>query len=413
MVDDCCVSEVSSLYAVSMKSKSDQARPIWRANGLSNHGTILVTGGAGYIGSHTCVQLLEEGFRVVVVDNLDNSSEEAIRRVAELAGENGRNLTFFKVDLLDKERLEDIFKNIHFDAAIHFAGLKAVGESVKMPMKYYRNNIVGTMNLVEIMSDYGCKKMVFSSSATVYGQPETVPCTETSPLQTLNPYGRTKLYIENMLQDLHEADPEWKIVLLRYFNPVGAHPSGKIGEDPRGIPNNLMPFIQQVAVGRRPYLSVFGNDYPTRDGTGVRDYVHVMDLATGHTAALRKIFSSPELGAEVYNLGNGRGTSVLEIISAFEKAANLKIPYMVCPRRPGDASEVFAATEKAERELQWRGVYTIEDMCRDQWNWARQNPWGYEMSEDSSVIIHEADFSTKQLADEPLMATAGSSISAF
>ncbi|CAI5525066.1 unnamed protein product [Closterium sp. Naga37s-1] len=356
----------------------------WLTNGrAAAEATILVTGGAGYIGSHTCVQLLHEGYRVVVVDNLDNSSEQAVKRVAELAGENGRNLQFFKVDLLDKETLEELFNQIHFDAVIHFAGLKAVGESVKFPLKYYQNNVTGTLNLLEVMSDHGCKKIVFSSSATVYGQPKQVPCTENDELQTLNPYGRSKLYIERVLEDVYASDATWSIVLLRYFNPVGAHPSGRIGEDPRGIPNNLMPFIQQVAVGRRTHLSVFGSDYPTRDGTGVRDYIHVMDLAAGHAAALRRIFMCQAGGCDVYNLGTGKGTTVLEMVAGFERACGQKLPVKLCPRRPGDCSEVFASTDKAQQDLDWRATRTVEDMCRDQWNWARQNPMGYAADEDS------------------------------
>eukprot|EP00475_Leptophrys_vorax_P041156 TRINITY_DN7757_c0_g1_i1.p1 TRINITY_DN7757_c0_g1~~TRINITY_DN7757_c0_g1_i1.p1 ORF type:complete len:330 (-),score=28.59 TRINITY_DN7757_c0_g1_i1:94-1083(-) len=256
------------------------------------------------------------------------------------------------------------------------------GESVKLPMRYYHNNLVGTLNLLEVMAEHGCKRIVFSSSATVYGQPKRVPCVENDTLQTLNPYARTKLYIEEVLSDVYKADPEWRMVILRYFNPVGAHPSGRIGEDPKGFPNNLMPFLQQVAVGRRPYLMVFGNDYNTRDGTGVRDFIHVMDLATGHTAALRKMFHSTDVGCSIYNLGNGMGSSVLEMVAAFEKAANMKIPVKVVDRRPGDASEVYACTTKAEQELGWKGMYTIDDMCRDQWNWARNNPWGYSKEPD-------------------------------
>ncbi|CAI7793837.1 unnamed protein product [Closterium sp. NIES-53] len=339
--------------------------------------TILVTGGAGYIGSHTCVELLEEGFRVIVVDNLANSSEEAVRRVVELAKDKGSNLTFLKLDLLDKEAVESIFRSHHVDAVIHFAGLKAVGESVSLPMKYYHNNLVGTLNLLEVMAEHDCKKIVFSSSATVYGQPHRVPCMEDDTLQTLNPYARTKLFIEEILKDVQKADAAWRIVILRYFNPVGAHPSGRIGEDPKGLPNNLMPFLQQVAVDRRPHLMVFGNDYETRDGTGVRDFIHVMDLATGHAAALQKIFHTADMGCAIYNLGNGKGSSVLEMVAAFEKAAGKKIPVKIVERRPGDASEVYACTVKAARELGWSGQYTIDDMCRDQWNWARNNPWGY------------------------------------
>lgn len=338
---------------------------------------ILVTGGAGYVGSHTTLQLLLGGYMVVVIDNLDNSSEEAVKRVAQLAGKYGDNLTFYKIDLLDKEAMEKLFSSTKFDAVIHFAGLKAVGESVAKPLRYYGNNIVGTLNLLEMMASHGCKKLVFSSSATVYGQPKEVPCTEDFPICAMNPYGRTKLFIEEICRDVQQADPEWKIILLRYFNPVGAHPSGFIGEDPRGIPNNLMPFVQQVAVERRPELTVFGNDYPTNDGTGVRDYIHVMDLSDGHIAALNKIFKTEDLGCEVYNLGTGRGTSVLEMVAAFEKASGKKIPLKIANRRPGDAETVYASTEKAEHELNWKAQYGIEEMCRDQWNWASKNPWGY------------------------------------
>ncbi|GMI95532.1 UDP-D-glucose/UDP-D-galactose 4-epimerase 5 [Hibiscus trionum] len=338
--------------------------------------SILVTGGAGYIGSHTVLQLLLGGYKVVVADNLDNSSAVAIKRVEELAGEFGKNLSFRQVDLRDRSALEKFFSEIKFDAVIHFAGLKAVGESVEKPLLYYDNNLIGTITLLEVMAAHGCKNLVFSSSATVYGWPKEVPCTEESPLAAVNPYGRTKLFIEEICHDIHRSDPEWKIILLRYFNPVGAHPSGHIGEDPRGIPNNLMPFVQQVAVGRRPALTVFGSDYSTKDGTGVRDYIHVVDLADGHIAALRKL-SNPNIGCEVYNLGTGKGTSVLEMVTAFEKASGKKIPIVMAGRRPGDAEIVYASTEKAERELNWRAKYGIEEMCRDQWNWANKNPYGY------------------------------------
>ncbi|KAG6579571.1 hypothetical protein SDJN02_22143 [Cucurbita argyrosperma subsp. argyrosperma] len=341
--------------------------------------TILVTGGAGYIGSHTVLQLLLGGYKAVVVDNLDNSSEIAIRRVKDLAGDSGKNLTFHKLDLRDKPALEKVFASTKFDAVIHFAGLKAVGESVQKPLLYYDNNIIGTVVLFEVMASHGCKKLVFSSSATVYGWPKKVPCTEEFPLSATNPYGRTKLFIEEICRDIYRSDSEWKIVLLRYFNPVGAHPSGDIGEDPRGIPNNLMPFVQQVAVGRRPALTVFGTDYSTKDGTGVRDYIHVVDLADGHIAALRKV-DDPSIGCEVYNLGTGKGTSVLEMVSAFEKASGKKISLVMAERRPGDAEVVYAETEKAEKELKWKAKYGIEEMCRDQWNWASKNPYGYEAS---------------------------------
>lgn len=342
--------------------------------------SILVSGGAGYIGSHTVLQLLNGGYKVVVVDNLDNSSEIALDRVKKLAGDFGNNLSFHQVDLRNKPALEKIFTETKFDAVIHFAGLKAVGESVQKPLLYYNNNLVGTIVLLEVMAAHGCKNLVFSSSATVYGWPKEVPCTEEFPLSAANPYGRTKLFIEEICRDVRVSDSEWKIILLRYFNPVGAHSSGFIGEDPRGIPNNLMPFVQQVAVGRRPALTVFGNDYKTVDGTGVRDYIHVVDLADGHIAALRKL-SDPKIGCEVYNLGTGKGTSVLEMVSAFEKASGKKIPLVMSGRRPGDAEVVYAETRKAERELNWKSKYGIDEMCRDQWNWASKNPYGYEPAE--------------------------------
>lgn len=343
---------------------------------------ILVTGGAGYIGSHTVLQLLNADFKVVVVDNLDNSSDIAIKRVAELAGDKGCNLVFHKIDLRDRKALEGVFSSTKFDAVIHFAGLKAVGESVQKPLLYYNNNLIGTITLLEVMASHGCKKLVFSSSATVYGWPKEVPCTEDFPLSAANPYGRTKLIIEEICRDVYNADSSWEIILLRYFNPVGAHPSGYIGEDPRGIPNNLMPFIQQVAVGRRPALTVYGTDYNTKDGTGVRDYIHVVDLADGHIVALRKLFENPKLACEVYNLGTGKGTSVLEMVEAFEKVSGKKIPLIMSGRRPGDAEIVYASTAKAEKELNWRARYGIEEMCRDQWNWASKNPYGYGSQEN-------------------------------
>jgi len=280
------------------------------------------------------------------------------------------------VDLRDKPALEQIFASTQFDAVIHFAGLKAVGESVQKPLFYYNNNLIGTITLLEVMAAHGCKKLVFSSSATVYGWPKEVPCTEEFPLSAANPYGRTKLCIEEICRDIYGSDSEWKIILLRYFNPVGAHPSGDIGEDPRGIPNNLMPFVQQVAVGRRPALTVYGNDYSTKDGTGVRDYIHVVDLADGHIAALCKL-DEPGIGCEVYNLGTGKGTSVLEMVAAFEKASGKKIPLVMAGRRGGDAEIVYASTDKAEKELNWKAKYSIDVMCRDQWNWASKNPYGY------------------------------------
>ncbi|XP_043701886.1 UDP-glucose 4-epimerase GEPI48-like [Telopea speciosissima] len=337
---------------------------------------ILITGGAGYIGSHTVLQLLLCGFKATIIDNLDNSSEIAVTRVKELAGQFGSNLIFYKIDLRNKPALEKIFASTNFDAVIHFAGLKAVGESVRKPLLYYNNNIIGTINLIEVMGAHGCKKLVFSSSATVYGWPKEVPCTEDFPIAATNPYGRTKLFIEEICCDVYRADSEWKIILLRYFNPIGAHPSGHIGEDPNGIPNNLMPFVQQVAVGRRPALTVFGKDYKTKDGTGVRDYIHVVDLSDGHIAALRKLFDS-NIGCEVYNLGTGKGTSVLEMVAAFEKASGKKIPLVMAERRPGDTETVYASTKKAELELNWKAKYGIDEMCRDQWNWANKNPYGY------------------------------------
>ncbi|KAE9614072.1 hypothetical protein Lal_00016440 [Lupinus albus] len=345
--------------------------------------TVLVTGGAGYIGSHTVLQLLLGGYKVVVVDNLDNSSETAIKRVKELAGKSKSNVSFYKLDLRDRAALEKVFTSKKFDAVIHFAGLKAVGESVHKPLVYYDNNLIGTIILFEVMAAHGCRKLVFSSSATVYGWPKEVPCTEEFPLSAANPYGRTKLIIEEICRDIYNAESEWKIILLRYFNPVGAHPSGCIGEDPRGIPNNLMPFVQQVAVGRLPALKVFGTDYNTRDGTGIRDYIHVVDLADGHIAALNKL-DDPNIGCEVYNLGTGKGTSVLEMVKAFEQASEKKIPLVMVGRRPGDAEIVYASTEKAAKELNWKAKYGIDEMCRDQWNWASKNPYGYGSAENSS-----------------------------
>ncbi|KAI4372228.1 hypothetical protein MLD38_010484 [Melastoma candidum] len=311
------------------------------------------------------------GFKVSIIDNLDNSVPEAVDRVRELVGDElSKNLQFHLGDLRNRQDLEDLFSQRKFDAVIHFAGLKAVGESVANPRRYFDNNLIGTINLYEVMAKYDCKKMVFSSSATVYGQPEKVPCIEDFELRAMNPYGRTKLFLEEIARDIQKAEPEWRIILLRYFNPVGAHESGKIGEDPKGIPNNLMPYIQQVAVGRLPELNVYGHDYPTRDGSAIRDYIHVMDLADGHIAALRKLFVTEDIGCTAYNLGTGCGTSVLEMVAAFEKASGKKIPIKLCPRRPGDATAVFASTEKAEKELGWKAKYGVEEMCRDQWNWA-------------------------------------------
>ncbi|MBN2550137.1 MAG: UDP-glucose 4-epimerase GalE [Anaerolineales bacterium] len=333
---------------------------------------ILVTGGAGFIGSHTCLEMLQEGYEITVVDNLCNSKEEALIRVQAITG---KPLTFHKVDLLDRQALEQVFASDSFDAVIHFAGLKAPGESVSIPLRYYQNNITGTINLLEVMAHYGVKSLVFSSSCTVYGEAKTVPIREDFPLGAINPYGRTKLMIEQILADLYTSDNSWDIALLRYFNPVGAHPSGRIGEDPQGIPNNLLPYVAQVAVGRLPELHVFGNDYPTPDGTCIRDYVHVVDLALGHLRALEKLQTHPGLVA--YNLGTNRGHSVMEVIAAFEKACGHAIPHRVVERRPGDAAVSYADASKANRELGWRSEKSMDDICADMWRWQKNNPYGY------------------------------------
>jgi UDP-glucose 4-epimerase len=333
---------------------------------------VLVTGGAGYIGSHTCLELLQAGYDVTVVDNLSNARPEGLRRVQELAG---RSLEFHKVDLLDKAGLEAVFARQPVQAVIHFAGLKAVGESVAQPLRYYHNNLTGTLHLCQVMQANGVKQIVFSSSATVYGPDNHSPLHENCPRAATNPYGRSKLMIEEILIDLHRADPSWDAIMLRYFNPVGAHSSGRIGEDPRGIPNNLLPYITQVAAGRLPRLTVFGNDYPTPDGTPIRDYIHVMDLARGHVNALEKLDEHP--GAVVYNLGTGQGYSVLEVIAAFERATSLKIPYQIGDRRPGDLSVSYADPSKARVELGWQAVLDLEAMCADAWRWQSQNPQGY------------------------------------
>lgn len=332
---------------------------------------IFITGGAGYIGSHTCVELCKAGRDIVVMDNFINSKPEAVRRTVELAG---REFPFYEVDMLDKPGLERIFSQHSIDAVIHFAGLKAVGESVSQPLRYYHNNITGTLNLLEVMQAHGCKRMVFSSSATVYGSPKTVPIREDFPLSTTNPYGSTKLMIEQILQDVFVADPEWSIALLRYFNPIGAHSSGRIGENPNGIPNNLMPYIVKVAAGQLPCLSVYGNDYDTHDGTGVRDYIHVVDLALGHLKAVEKVEQST--GVEAYNLGTGNGYSVLDIVKAFEKANGVKVNYKIAPRRPGDIATCYADPTKAKETLHWQAQRGIEEMCRDSWNFLKQNPQG-------------------------------------
>ncbi|CAN1332982.1 Bifunctional UDP-glucose 4-epimerase and UDP-xylose 4-epimerase 1 [Linum perenne] len=315
---------------------------------------ILVTGGAGFIGTHTVVQLLKEGFRVSIIDNFDNSCREALDRVKEVVGPA---LAAKIVDLRNKDDLDKVFSKSKFDGVIHFAGKKAVGESVQFPRSYFDNNLIGTINLYEVMAKYNCKKMVFSSSSTVYGQPEKIPCVEGTELKAMSPYGRTKLFLEEIARDISNAEPDWQIILLRYFNPVAAHESGKIGEDPIGIPNNLMPYIQQVAVGRLPELNVYGHDYPTEDGTAIRDYIHVMDLADGHIAALKKLFTPDFKGCVPYNLGTGRGTSVLEMVAAFEKASGKKIPMKLCPRRAGDATAVYASVDKAAKELGWKYMF--------------------------------------------------------
>ncbi len=334
--------------------------------------TILVTGGCGYIGSHTTLELLNKGYDVVVVDNFSNSSYEALARVQKITG---KRVTFYEADIRDSVKMEEIFQKHTFDAVIHFAAFKAVGESCKLPLKYYENNISGTVSLLQIMEKYGVKKVIFSSSATVYGDPERLPLDESCRLSTTNPYGSTKLMMEMIMQDLYKADKEWNIILLRYFNPVGAHESGLIGEDPKGIPNNLMPYVAQVASGKLACINVFGNDYDTPDGTGVRDYIHVVDLALGHIAAIEQCNES---GVHIYNLGTGHGYSVLDMIHAFEKACGKTLPYKICERRPGDIAACYAAPDKAKKELKWEARFGIEEMCADQWKWQSGNPRGYE-----------------------------------
>ena len=334
---------------------------------------ILVTGGAGYIGSHTSVELLNDGYEIIIVDNLSNSKVEVLDRIRELTG---RDFRFYKVDLLNWDQLNQVFIENNIDGVIHFAGLKAVGESVIKPLEYYHNNITGTLVLCQLMRKHGVSKIVFSSSATVYGKPERVPISEDFPLSTTNPYGSTKLMIENILKDLYKADNRWGISLLRYFNPIGAHESGRIGEDPNGKPNNLMPYITQVALGRRKDLSIFGNDYKTHDGTGVRDYIHVVDLAQGHLRALEKLIKSS--GLDIYNLGTGLGYSVLDMVNNFERITGEKVPYKIVDRRPGDIDSCYADPSKAKKELGWKAKRDIEDMCRDAWNWQVNNPNGYK-----------------------------------
>ena len=335
---------------------------------------ILVTGGTGYIGSHTIVELQNAGYEVVALDNLSNSSRGVLKRVEAITG---KSVKFYEADILDREALQQIFDREQIDSCIHFAGLKAVGESVQKPWEYYYNNISGTLTLVDVMRRNGCKNIVFSSSATVYGDPAFVPITEECPKGTpTNPYGKTKSMLEDILSDMQKADPEWNVILLRYFNPIGAHESGTMGESPNGIPNNLMPYITQVAVGKRKFLGVFGNDYDTPDGTGVRDYIHVVDLANGHVKAIEKIAENP--GLKIYNLGTGHGYSVLEIVKNFEEASGVKIPYEIQPRRAGDIATCYAEASKAEKELHWKAQRGIYEMCRDSWNWQKNNPNGYE-----------------------------------
>ena len=333
---------------------------------------VLVTGGAGYIGSHTVVELLNDGFEVVVVDNLLNASKESLARVERITG---KKVTFYEADVRDGKKMREIFSAHKIDWVIHFAGLKAVGESVQKPLEYYDNNIGSTLVLLQTMREYNVKNFVFSSSATVYGNPERLPLDEECSLSTTNPYGATKLMQENILKDLYVSDHEWNIALLRYFNPVGAHESGLIGEDPKGIPNNLMPYVAQVASGKLQKIGVFGSDYPTPDGTGVRDYIHVVDLARGHVAAIRGL---KEAGVHIYNLGTGNGYSVLDMIAAFSKACGKELPYEIKPRRAGDIPTCFATSAKAEKELGWKAQYDLEKVCADQWNWQKNNPNGYE-----------------------------------
>lgn len=339
--------------------------------------SILVTGGAGYIGSHTCVELLDAGYDVVVFDNLYNSSPKAVDRIQKITG---RSLKFYKADMLDKPAVEKIFEENKIDAVIHFAGLKAVGESVHKPVEYYHTNIGGLLNLVDVMRKHGCKNIIFSSSATVYGDPAQIPITEECPKGTCtNPYGWTKWMQEQILTDIHTADPSWNVILLRYFNPIGAHKSGLIGEDPKGIPNNLLPYVAQVAIGKLPEVNVFGDDYDTPDGTGVRDYIHVVDLAKGHVKAVERLAKND--GVFICNLGTGKGYSVLDVIHAFEKACGHKLKYVIKPRRDGDIATCYSNCDKAERELGWKAQYDLDDMCADSWRWQTMNPDGYNTEE--------------------------------
>lgn len=336
--------------------------------------SILVTGGAGFIGSHTCVELLNAGYEVVVVDNLYNASEKALERVEQITG---KKVTFYEADILDRDAMNAIFDKEQVESVIHFAGYKAVGESVRKPIEYYYNNITGTLILCDVMRKHNVKNIVFSSSATVYGDPAFIPITEECPKGKItNPYGQTKGMLEQVLTDIYVSDPEWKVVLLRYFNPIGAHKSGLIGEDPKGIPNNLVPYVAQVAIGKLKCLGVFGNDYDTPDGTGVRDYIHVVDLAKGHVAAIKKV-EETEPGVLIYNLGTGKGYSVLDVVHAFEKACGKEIPYEIKPRRAGDIATCYADPTKAKNELGWVAQYGIEEMCEDSWRWQTMNPNGY------------------------------------
>ena len=335
--------------------------------------TILVTGGAGYIGSHTCVELLNAGYDVVIIDNLYNSNQKAVDRIEEITG---KKVKFYPDDMMDRVAVKRVFDENQIDAVIHFAGLKAVGESVHKPIEYYRTNIGSTLNLTDEMRAHGCKNIIFSSSATVYGDPAEIPITENCPKGTCtNPYGWTKWMQEQILTDIHTADPEWNVILLRYFNPIGAHKSGLIGEDPKGIPNNLLPYVAQVAIGKLPEINVFGNDYDTPDGTGVRDYIHVVDLARGHVKAIER-FAKKD-GVFICNLGTGHGYSVLDVIHAFEKACGKELPYVIQERRPGDIATCYSSPAKAEKELGWTAEFDLEDMCRDSWNWQQKNPNGY------------------------------------
>ncbi|PEK49054.1 UDP-glucose 4-epimerase GalE [Bacillus toyonensis] len=335
---------------------------------------ILITGGAGYIGSHTCIELLNNNYKIIVVDNLSNSSIESLNRVKEITG---KQFKFYNESVLNREKMNEIFLENNIEAVIHFAGFKAVGESTTIPLTYYYNNIISTIILCDVMQKHNVKKFIFSSSATVYGIPKTSPITEEFPLSVTNPYGQTKLMIEQIMRDVAKADGEWSIALLRYFNPFGAHQSGRIGEDPNGIPNNLMPYVTQVAIGKLKELNIFGNDYPTKDGTGVRDYIHVVDLAKGHVKALEKVLETT--GIDAYNLGTGKGYSVLEMVNAFEKVSGKKIPYKIIGRRPGDVAICFADVSKAKRELGWEAEYGLEEMCLDSWRWQVNNKNGYQM----------------------------------